>query len=167
MPALRAASLAFAHALTLGSAHANTLSTGKPAAPGSAASDLATRDQLRECMATEASLKQRYDVLQAASAADEKMAAQVEAETNRLADLQAQLDHDSSTAVKAFNKLVDEHNQHVNELNKRGREADPASHAYNQDMAAFNHRCSSLRYNVDDMEAVMQERKKAEAAAAH
>jgi hypothetical protein len=33
-------------------------------------------------------------------------------------------------------------------------------------MAAFNHKCSQLVYRVDDMEAVMKERKKAAAAAA-
>jgi len=31
-------------------------------------------------------------------------------------------------------------------------------------MSSFNHRCSRLRYSVDDMEAVMAERQKAAAA---
>ena len=164
MPALRAVSLALAATTIVASVHADTLSTGKPAAPAAPATALATRDQLRNCMATEASLKKRYEALEATSAAQDKMNAQVDAESSRLTELQSQLDHDSPTAIKAFNNLVDEHNRHVKELNDRARESDPASHAYNEDMLAFNRRCSSLRYSVDDMEAVMQERKKAEAA---
>lgn len=166
MSALRVVSLALAASMLVASAHANTLSTGKPATPGAATTELATRDQLRDCMMTEASLKQRLAALEATHAAQEKMGAQIEAESVRLTELQAQLDHDSPTAIKGFNNLVDEHNRHVNELNKQSRETDPASHAYNEDMVAFNRRCSSLRYSVDDMEAVMQERKKAEAAGA-
>lgn len=151
--------------LTFGAAGATTLSTGKPA-PTANASGLASRDQLRDCLMTEASLKQRYEALQASSAAHEKMAAQVEAESDRLAELQAKLDHDSSTAIKAFNNQVDEHNRHVAELNKDARDTDPASHAYNEDMSAFNHRCSKQHYSVEDLDAVMTERKKAAAASA-
>ena len=165
MPALRAVSLALAATTLAASVHADTLATGKPVAPG-AATALASRDQLRNCMTTEASLKKRYEALEATSAAQDKMSAQVDAESSRLTELQGQLDHDSPTAIKAFNNLVDEHNRHVKELNERARESDPASHAYNEDMLAFNRRCSSLRYSVDDMEAVMQERKKAEAGGA-
>jgi hypothetical protein len=148
-----------------GAAGATTLSTGKPA-PTTNASGLASRDQLRDCMMTEASLKQRFEVLEASSAAHEKLAKQVEAEGEHLTELQARLDHDSSTAIKAFNGLVDEHNRHVAELNRDARDSDPASHAYNEDMSAFNRRCSALRYSVEDMDAVMAERKKAAAAAA-
>ncbi|HEY8976020.1 MAG TPA: hypothetical protein VIN75_17520 [Burkholderiaceae bacterium] len=165
MPALRLLALAAA-TLACSAAVATTLSTGKPAGPQAGTSGLATRDQLRDCMMTEAGLKQRFEALQATSAAHEKMAAQVEAESDHLAELQAKLDHDSSTAIKAFNSAVDEHNRHVAELNKDARDSDPASHAYNEDMAAFNHRCAKLRYSVDDMDAVMTERKKAAAAAA-
>jgi len=152
--------------LASGLAVATTLSTGKPAGSQAAPSGLASREQLRDCMMTEASLRQRFEALQATSAAHEKLAAQVEAESDRLAELQAKLDHDSPTAIKAFNTAVDEHNRHVGELNKDARDADPASHAYNEDMAAFNHRCSRLRYSVEDMDAVMTERRKAAAAAA-
>ena len=150
--------------LAAGAAGATTLSTGKPAASNSPG--LATRDQLRDCMMTEVSLKQRFEALEVASAAQEKKAAQVEAEGDHLTELQAKLDHDSPTAIKAFNGLVDEHNKHVAELNKEARDKDPASHAYNEDMTAFNHRCSSLRYSVEDLEAVTAERKKAAAASA-
>ena len=165
MPALRPLVLAAA-LLASGMAVATTLSTGKPAGSQASPPGLASREQLRDCMTAEASLKQRFEVLQATSAAHEKLAAQVEAEGDRLAELQAKLDHDSPTAIKAFNNAVDEHNRHVGELNRDARDSDPASHAYNEDMAAFNHRCAKLRYSVEDMDAVMTERRKAAIAAA-
>ena len=91
---------------------------------------------------------------------------QVEAENTKLRDLQAQLDHDSDTSVNAFNALVREHNLHVKALNQDAADSRPVSDAYNDDMVAFNHKCSQLVYRIDDMEAVMKERKKAAAAAA-
>jgi hypothetical protein len=115
-------------------------------------------------MMTEASLKERLAALQVQHAAHEKLSDRVDAESVRLDKLQAELDHDSTTAVKAFNALVNEHNQHVKELNQDAHDSQPASQAYNDDMVAFNHRCSSLRYSVDDMEVVMAERRKAAAA---
>lgn len=166
MPVLRLLAVTAA-ALAFGAAGATTLTTGKPAPSQPNASGLASRDQLRDCMMTEASLKQRFEALQVSSAAHEKLAAQVEAESDKIAELQAKLDHDSPTAIKAFNGLVDEHNRHVGELNKDARDNDPAGHAYNEDMAAFNHRCSKLRYSVEDMDVVMSERRKAAASAAH
>jgi hypothetical protein len=164
MLASRTLAIAAAAMLAVGAAHATTLSTGKPADPSASATGLATRDQLRDCMMTEASLKQRFQALEVSTAAHEKMVKQVEAEGDRIAELHANLDHDSPTAVKAYNGLVEEHNRHVGELNKHAHDSLPASHAYNDDMAAFNHRCSSLHYSVDDMEAVMAERQKAAAA---
>jgi len=150
--------------LACGAAGATTLSTGKPADATASPAGLATRDQLRDCMTTEASLKQRYQALEASTAAHEKMAAQVDAEGDRIRELHDKLDHDSPTAVKAYNGLIEEHNKHINELNRNAKESQPVTHAYNDDMAAFNHRCSSLHYSVDDMEAVMAERQKAAAA---
>jgi len=164
MLASRTLAIAAAAMLAVGAAHATTLSTGKPADPSASATGLATRDQLRDCMMTEASLKQRFQALEVSTAAHEKMVKHVDAEGDRIAELHANLDHDSPTAVKAYNGLVEEHNRHVGELNKHAHDSLPASHAYNDDMAAFNHRCSSLHYSVDDMEAVMAERQKAAAA---
>jgi hypothetical protein len=166
MTALRTASLALAVTSALAAAHATTVRTGKPAASQAAAQAWATRDQLRDCLATEAAMKERFRSIDAASAAHEQLFDRVEAERTRLEALQAQLDHDSDTSLQAFNALVKEHNQHVRELNQDAADTRPAADAYNADMVAFNHRCSGLRYRVDDMEAVMAERRKAAAVAA-
>ena len=158
--------LALVATLALASAGATTVKTGKPAASQPPAQAWATRDQLRECMDAEAALKERFRAIDASNAAHEKMFDQVEAERVRLQALQEQLDRDSDTSLGAFNALVKEHNQHVKALNQDAADSRPASDAYNADMVAFNHRCSGLRYRVDDMEAVVKERKKAAAAAA-
>ena len=166
MHPLRTSLLALATLLVAGAAGATTVKTGKPAASQPPARAWATRDQLRECLDIEAGLKTRFGAIEATNAAHEKMFDQVEAESARLRDLQAQLDHDSETSIGAFNALVKDHNQHVKLLNQDAAESRPANDAYNDDMVAFNHKCSALVYKVDDMELVMKERKKAAAAAA-
>jgi hypothetical protein len=169
MPALhapRAATLALAATLLAGAVHATTVKTGKPADPQAPGKVYATRDQLRDCLMTEAGLKDRFRAIEASNAAHEKLFDQVEAESTRLNKLQDELDHDSATSVQAFNALVKEHNQHVKQLNQDAIDSRPAADAYNADMSAFNHRCSGLRYRVEDMEAVTAERKKAAAASA-
>ena len=92
--------------------------------------------------------------------------AAAEAENAKLLELQAQLDHDSDTAVNAFNAVVKDHNLHVKQLNQDAAESQPVSNAYNADMLAYNRKCSPLVYRVDDLDAVLKERKKAAAQAA-
>ena len=170
MSALRIPSLVFASLLIAGSAGGTTVKTGKPAASQASASQAsahawATRDQLRECLDIEAGLKTRFKEIEASNAAHEKIFDQVEAENAKLRELQPQLDHDSDTSVSAFNARVKDHNQHVKLLNQDAADSRPVNDAYNDDMAAFNRKCSQLVYRVDDMEAVMKERKKAAGAA--
>ncbi len=161
----RARGLALAAALCAAAVQATTVKTGKPAASQPAPPAWASRDQLRECLDTEAGLKERFRAIEASNTAHEKLFDQVQAENERLQKLQDGLDNDSDAAVNAFNALVKEHNQHVKALNQDAADSRPAADAYNADMRAFNRQCSGLRYRVDDMETVMAERRKAAAAA--
>jgi hypothetical protein len=165
-PVLRAPSMLLAALLVAGTAGATTVKTGKPAASQAPARAWATRDQLRECLDIEAGLKTRFKAIELSNAAHEKIFDQVEAENTKLRELQSQLDRDSDTSISAFNVLVKEHNLHVKALNQDAADSRPVNDAYNDDMVAFNHKCSQLVYRVDDMETVMKERKKAAAAAA-
>jgi hypothetical protein len=158
--------LALVATLALASAGATTVKTGKPAASQAPARAWATRDQLRECLDIEAGLKTRFKAIEVSNAAHEKMFDQVEGENTKLRELQSQLDRDSDMSISAFNALVKDHNLHVKALNQDAADSRPVNDAYNDDMVAFNHKCSQLVYRVDDMEAVMKERKKATAAAA-
>ncbi len=166
MPSPYTSLVALAATLALGSAHATSVRTGKPAASQPPAREWATRDLLRECLDTEAALKERFRVIDAASTAHQKMFDQVEAEDARIEELQSQLDHDSATSVKAFNALVRDHNLHVRQLNQDAADSKPAAEAYNADMVAFNHRCEGRMYHIEDMEAVTRERRKAAEQAA-
>ena len=166
MPFLRHSLLVLVSLAAGATAGATTVKTGKPAASQPAARAWATRDQLRDCLDTEAALKERFKGVEAAADAHEQLFSQVEAENTKLTELQGQLDHDSDIAVRAFNALVKEHNLHVKQLNQDAADARPAADAYNADMSAYNHRCASLVYRVEDMDAVMRERKKAAAASA-
>ncbi len=166
MPFLRRSLFVLVSLAACAAAGATTVKTGKPAASQPAARAWATRDQLRDCLDTEAALKERFKGVEAAADAHELLFNQVEAESSKLAELQGQLDHDSDIAVRAFNALVKEHNQHVKQLNQDAADSRPASEAYNADMSAYNHRCALLVYRVEDMDAVMRERRKAAAAQA-
>ncbi len=166
MPILRHSLFVLVSLAACAAAGATTVKTGKPAASQPAARAWATRDQLRDCLDTEAALKERFKGIEAAVDAHERLFDQVEAERNKLTELQGQLDHDSEVSVRAFNALVQEHNQHVKQLNQDAADSRPASEAYNADMSAYNHRCASLVYRVEDMDAVMRERRKAAAAQA-
>jgi len=165
MSLLRTPTIVLAALLIPGAAGAATAKAGQPAASQPAARAFATRDQLRECLDIEAALKARFGAIEASNNAHEQMFNQVEAENAKLLELQAQLDHDSDTAISAFNALVKDHNLHVKQLNQDAADSQPASDAYNADMLAYNRKCSPLVYRVDDLDAVLKERRKAAAQA--
>ncbi len=166
MPSPRTSLLVLAATLAMGAADATTVKTGKAAASQPPARAWATRDQLRECLDAEAGLKERFGAIDAATTAHEKIFDEIEAENIRIETLQAQLDHESDSSIKAFNTLVKDHNLRVKQMNQDAATLRPVSDAYNADMAAFNHRCEGLAYRIDDMEAVTRERRKAAAQAA-
>jgi hypothetical protein len=166
MSLLRFPLLVLTSVLLAATAGATSVKLAKPAASQPAPRQWATRDQLRECLDLEAGLKLRLGDIQAASAAHDAFFDRVEAENARLLEVQARLDHDSQTAVHEFNLLVSEHNVHVKQLNQEASDSQAVSNAYNADMLAVNRKCSSLAYRVEDMDAVMKERRKAASAAA-
>jgi hypothetical protein len=163
MPTPRRLTLALILALAAGTAAATTVAvTAKPAASQSAPHAYATRDQLRDCMDTEDALKAKRRALEATQATHEAHVTAFEAENAKIVEVQGQLDHDSPTAISAFNLLVSEHNVHVKALNQEGADDQAAADSYNADALALNRKCASLVYRVEDMDAVMKERRKAD-----
>jgi hypothetical protein len=132
-----------------------------PAASRPVARAYATRAELRACMNDEDTLRDRSRKLEEAHAAHEKAISELEAENTKIVEVQGQLDHESQTAVTAFNLLVGQHNARANELNREATEMSAQSEAFNADSLALNKRCASLVYRIDDMDAVMKERKAA------
>lgn len=158
MPLVRPALLALAAALP----------PAVPAAapkPAPAAPAFASRDQLRHCLAEEDELKARFDAIQARHADHERRLAALEAENDKIVEVQGQLDTTSDVAVNAFNLLVSEHNVHVKQVNEAAAASHAESDAYNAAILAHNRDCAHLVYRVDDLQAVTKERRAPAAAA--
>ncbi len=153
--------LALAATLAASRGHATTVEVAGAAPSQPSARTWATRDQLHACLDAEAALKERARAIDASNAAHQKMLDEVEAESVRLKDAQDMLDHDSSTAVKRFNRMAKEHNEHVQRLNQDAADSLPATNAYNESRTAYNRQCGGQTYRAEDMEAETKERKKA------
>ena len=125
----------------------------------------ATRDQLRDCMATEDGLKQRQRALQAASAENAKLGAALEAEADQIRGTGSKMDETNPMSATAYDVMVKTHNLRVRQLNAAEAALVPESRAFEADAKAFGARCSGLTYRVEDMEAVAREREKASASA--
>jgi hypothetical protein len=179
MPAFRcpvrllAIGSAFACLVAAGQADAIAIAT-KPAASGAAARSasspgptasrpvpraFATRDQLRTCMSDEDTMRERHRKLDAAHVRHQRAIADLQEENAKIVEVQGQLDAESQTAVGAFNLLVAQHNVRTDELNKEAGEMSAQSQAFNADSLALSQRCSGLAYRLEDMDAVMKERK--------
>ncbi|MGN6528165.1 MAG: hypothetical protein ACTHL8_17385 [Burkholderiaceae bacterium] len=137
----------------------------KPA-PASATPAFASRDQLRQCLAEEDALKARLDAIQARHAEHERRLSALEAENDRIVEVQGQLDTTSEVAVNAFNLLVSDHNVHARQLNEAAAASRAESEAYNAAILQHNRDCARLVYRVDDLQAVTRERRAAATAAA-
>jgi len=169
-----AASAALACLLAAGPAGAIGVG-GKPAASGAAAKPaavpaaaasraaptVATRDQLRACMNDEDAMRERQHRLEDAHAEHERAIAGLQAESAKIVEVQGQLDRESQTAVTAFNLLVTQHNVRASEATREAGEMSAQSQAFNVESLALNKRCSALAYRLEDMDAVMKERKAA------
>jgi hypothetical protein len=151
--------------LLASAAGATTVEMAKPAASQPKGHGYATRDQLRECLELESALKTRLRAINAASAAREETAVRLQAEGVQVREMQSQVDRDNATSVRKFKEFLAQHNANVVALNQSITDAEPATDAYNVDSAAVNQKCTGLAYHTQDIDAVLKERKKAEAAA--
>ena len=124
----------------------------------------ASRDQLRSCLDQQAVLKVRLRTLTAASDERTERAKRLEAEGLKLREMKTQVDRDNVAAITAFKALLTDYNANAAALNKEGADAMVATDAYNADSAALNDGCMALSYHSVDMDAVLKERRKAEAS---
>jgi hypothetical protein len=126
----------------------------------------ATRDQLRECLNLDDGLKARMHALEVATLAHNQKFDANEAEGAKLVEMKAKLDRGDKAAILAFNKAVQEHNVHLQEVDEEAAAADTATKALHADQAAVDQKCGPLTYRPADMDAVVKERKKTAAASA-
>ena len=131
-----------------------------------AAGTYATRDQLRECLSLDDSLKARLHAMEVATAAHNQKFEASEVEGTKLVEMKAKLDRSDKAAIQAFNQAVQEHNVHLQLMDEEAVASDAATQALNADQAAVDQKCGPLTYRPADMDAVVKERKKAAAASA-
>jgi len=139
---------------------------GAATAKAATAGAFGTREQLRECMALDDSLKLRSAGIEAATAASNQKFDANEAEAARLVDMKKNLDRTDKTAIATFNQLVVDHNLHVQQAHQAESDTEMASNILATDKAAADQKCGGLTYRPGDIDAVSKERKKAAAVAA-
>ncbi len=125
-----------------------------------------TREQLRQCLDLDDALKVRWHAIEAAMAEHNRKFDANEAEDAQLVEMKAKLDRSDKNAISAFNKAVQEHGQHIQQVNQEAADEEVIAKAYAADRAAADDRCAGLTYRPADIDAVSKERKKAAAVAA-
>jgi hypothetical protein len=147
-------------------AGATTVEMAKPAASQAKGHGYATREQLRDCLDREAALKQRLHAIEAASTERDATTSRLQAEGAQVREMKDKLDRNDAVAVARFKELLAQHNANVAALNKDVADSEAATDAYNADSTAVNQECTTLTYHTQDIDAVLKERKKAQAASA-
>ncbi len=143
------------------------LSAAAAAATGkNAAGTFGNREQLRECLTLDDTLRARTTILTARVAESNKRIEDNAAEDARLVDMKKALDRSDKAAMLKFNDVVLAHKQHVEQSDHDADEIEKATNEYNADKAAAEQKCGALTYHPADVEAVNRERKKASAVAA-
>jgi hypothetical protein len=140
-----------------GAVHAATAKPSKATVFGS-------RDQLRECLDLDDGMKLRRRAVEAATAEHNRRFDANEAEDAQLAEAKARLDRNDKNAIQAFNKAVQDHQQHTREINEQADAAEALNKSYEADKQAMDDKCGNLTYRPADIDAVNKERKKASAS---
>jgi hypothetical protein len=148
-------------AVTLLALSASALAgTAKPAK----ATVFGSRDQLRECLDLDDAMKQRRHAVEVATAEHDRRFDANEAEDAQLAQAKASLDRSDKSAIQAFNKAVQDHQQRTLEINEQADAADAMNKSYEADKQAMDDKCGHLTYRPADIDAVNKERKKPSAS---
>ncbi len=125
-----------------------------------------TREQLRACLDLDEALKARRHAIEAATADHNRRFDASDAEDAQLAEMKAKLDRSDKNAISAFNRAVQEHGQHVLQVNQEAADEEVIAKAYAADRAAADGQCAALTWRPADIDGVGKERRKAAAVAA-
>lgn len=153
MSMLRIPFLVVSFLAVCGIAHAATAKPSKATVFGS-------RDQLRECLDLDDGMKVRRRAVEAAATEHNRRFDANEAEDAQLAEAKAKLDRNDQNAILAFNKAVQDHQQHTREINEQADAAEALNKSYEADKQAMDDKCGNLTYRPADVDAVNKERKK-------
>lgn len=129
-----------------------------PGAGHGASPVLASRDELRTCLAAEEHLQQGQARLEAALRRRDADLAALQASAQALAEESGRNRRYSSAEVEALNQRVAAHNQRIEAANRQGDRLQHQGDALNAEVAAYNGRCGTLVYRPEDRAAVVAER---------
>lgn len=117
-----------------------------------------TKDDLRQCMATEDQLKADEAVLRQKTEKHQAALKQFQQEMQAHVAQQATIDMTDEKAVTAFNERTNTLNAQVDVINKEALVHQAGVNDLNARMHAHNTRCAGMVYRVADMQAVAKER---------
>jgi hypothetical protein len=131
--------------------------------PGAGSAEIASKDLVRECIATDDSLYTRKMRIDENQNADERALAEAETASSRLNAMKSELNTSDVAAVDEFNKLLNAQNVAAAELNGRidahAKEVD----SYNVDVQAYNQKCATVKMRKHDRRQVIKERAREDA----
>lgn len=114
------------------------------------------REELRDCMDRDASLRDRLETLDEERAANDREGELIARVGNRLADELRSLDSSNPSAVAAYNARSSAHNRRVDAHNRRVAEANMQASMHNGDAYNLTQRCATRTYTIRDRDAVMR-----------
>jgi hypothetical protein len=115
-----------------------------------------SREELRDCMDRDTSLRDRLDMLEQERVANDREGELIARVGNRLADELRSLDASNASAVAAYNAKSASHNRRVDAHNRRVAEANMRASMHNGDAANLTARCASRTYTLRDRDSVMR-----------
>jgi len=107
-----------------------------------------SREDLRECMNRDATLRDRLQVLDDERLANDREAELIARVGNRLSDEFGALDTSNPSAVAAYNAKSAAHNRRVDAHNRRVAEANMRATMHNGDAANLNAQCATRAYTL-------------------
>ena len=112
------------------------------------------RGELRSCMDRDIYLRDRLAVLDQEKRRNDREAAAIEREGQRLANELRSMDNRDSAAVADYNARSDAHNRRVSDHNQRVSDMNARAAMHNQEAADLMTDCSGPRYYFRDPDSV-------------
>lgn len=139
--------------------------TASPAAPAAAAAEprLVSRDELRQCMATEGQLAARREQVMARSKASQEEIAAIRAEAAQMDEDRKLIRDDEHAKQDRFERRRKTHNARVQAAQTVNAAVRADLEALNKDLTAYNGSCGRIAFLPEDRAAILKEREAAKA----
>ena len=121
---------------------------------------LVTRDELRVCMNSEATIATRRKELESRAKVNGEEAASIRAEADELKAEQERMGDDGRNQDR-FNRKVKAHNTRVQAARTNGEAFRADLDSMNKSVVAHNEKCGGITFLPEDKEAILKEREAA------